>query len=753
MLCLWNSTTKMSSSLTPEQRARIEQNRRLALEKRAARLAAHLSPEKRVQLQSSTLSTSVPSFKTQPVNSSTINQHATQNLNSNLNHNASNASSTVVKSFKLNQPNTPGTLQKTMNSGLFYKYTPPGSKYPSLNLTKSNKTTENPPQLNPTVSGSSVSIPAPGPRPQTRVTGECRLVSKERFTVDITFHQHAIDIFRTINGKEYDFKSKLWTFPVTEYFNLKKAVSVLTPDVIIGNLPKCVIETFITKAKNYQTDISKVDISRVDSKLKDAIYPFQKQGIQFGVTRGGRCLVADDMGLGKSIQALGIADYYRDNWPLLIVCPSSMRYQWEEEVRVRLPNSVHPHQIFVMTTGKDVVEGARVLILSYDLLAKKKDLIKEMQFGVVIMDESHIIKSVKTQRGKAALEVAEHCRRVILLSGTPVLSRPQELYNQIKAIDPAAFPYFKEFGIRYCNGVQNKFGWDFSGSSNMEELRILLETRMMIRRMKSEVLSQLPGKIRQVITLNSKSLSTKNNDSMDAFALKLQSSTLKGRERHGCLLQYFSETAKTKASAVCEYIEDVLQDNRKFLCFAHHGDMLEAICQTLENNKTWYIRIDGSVSAEERKQLCDKFQYEDKWMVAVLSIKAANTGLTLTAAQMVIFAELFWNPGDLAQAEDRVHRIGQEDCVVVKYLIARGTADDYLWPLVQSKLEVLNRAGLSKDSYMDADHTCLKGSPEKKESQTKINDYFQNDDDDDDEMLLSMMDEVEGVVEKKIKLG
>lgn len=198
----------MSSSLTPEQRARIEQNRRLALEKRAARLAAHLSPEKRVPLQSSTLSTSVPNFKIQPVNSSTINQHATSNLNSNLNHNGLNASSTVVKSFKLNQPNTPGTHQKTMNSGLFYKSTvnsptPPGSKYPSLNLTKSNKTAENPPQLNPTVSGSSVSIPAPGPRLQTRVAGECRLVSKERFTVDITFHQQAIDIFRTINGKEY----------------------------------------------------------------------------------------------------------------------------------------------------------------------------------------------------------------------------------------------------------------------------------------------------------------------------------------------------------------------------------------------------------------------------------------------------------------------------------------------------------------------------------------------------------------------
>uniref|UniRef100_A0A1B6GXP5 SWI/SNF-related matrix-associated actin-dependent regulator of chromatin subfamily A-like protein 1 n=1 Tax=Cuerna arida TaxID=1464854 RepID=A0A1B6GXP5_9HEMI len=753
----------MEQNLTPEQKARIELNRKLALEKRAARLAAHTSYS---PVQGSTTGGSLggssnlssglqvtPRINTKLPDTSTLT-HFSTTCNKPFSRNVSNLSDSVSVTNKCNSPSKEHP-QQASSTYQHFSNSPSNANtnYPPLDVNYSKSTNSiknsNSAQSSIKIDVNSIYVQS---KPINPICGVCRLISKERFTVDVPFHQPTIDLFRSIKGKEYDSKTRLWTFPVSEYFNLKKSVGILKPHVVIGDLPKCVVETFITKVKNYQQDINKVDISRVDENLLNTIYPFQMEGIKFGVSRGGRCLIADDMGLGKSIQALGIADYYRSDWPLLIVCPSSMRFQWEEELRVRLPNSVPLHRIFVMTSGKDFVDGAQVLILSYDLLSKKRDIIKKMGFGVIILDESHCIKSMKTQRGKTALEMTQQCKRVILLSGTPVLSRPAELYTQIRAVDLSAFPYFKEYGMRYCAGVQSRFGWDFSGSSNMEELKILLETRFMIRRLKSNVLTQLPSKIRQVIVLNSKSLS-KSSQSMDAFALKLQSSSLKGSERHGTLLSYFSETAKTKSNAVCEYIVDVLQDNRKFLCFAHHAEMLDAICNTLEQNQTFYIRIDGSVTAEDRKLLCDKFQYEDKWKVAVLSIKAANTGLTLTAAQMVIFAELFWNPGDLAQAEDRAHRIGQEDCVVIKYLIAKGTADDYLWPLIQSKLEILNKAGLSKDSYISADTKCI-GTPDSKSStQTKIDDFFENPfDDEDDSDLLQVMDEIDGVQEKKIKL-
>ena len=120
------------------------------------------------------------------------------------------------------------------------------------------------------------------------------------------------------------------------------------------------------------------------------------------------------------------------------------------------------------------------------------------------------------------------------------------------------------------------------------------------------------------------------------------------------------------------YFQDLLQGGNKFICFAHHATMMNTIADMLDEEKVHFIRIDGSTGSSLRKYLCDAFQTDDKVRVALLSITAANTGLTLTAAHMVVFAELFWNPGILTQAEDRAHRIGQTDSVSVQYLVAQG---------------------------------------------------------------------------------
>ncbi|TFK03620.1 SWI/SNF-related matrix-associated actin-dependent regulator of chromatin subfamily A-like protein 1 [Platysternon megacephalum] len=151
-----------------------------------------------------------------------------------------------------------------------------------------------------------------------------------------------------------------------------------------------------------------------------------------------------------------------------------------------------------------------------------------------------------------------------------------------------------------------------------------------------------------------------------------------------------------------EYILDLLESGRdKFLVFAHHKIVLNAISEALENKHVGYIRIDGSTSSAERQSLCQKFQFSEKHSVAVLSLTAANTGLTLSSADLVVFAELFWNPGVLIQAEDRAHRIGQTSSVNVHYLVAKGTADDYLWPMIEEKIKVLGEAGLSEASFSE----------------------------------------------------
>ncbi|CAL8110477.1 unnamed protein product [Orchesella dallaii] len=564
------------------------------------------------------------------------------------------------------------------------------------------------------------------PVPQTPFTGKtlagtCVLLSRERFMVDIGYNQQLLAIFRSINGHQYESQSRNWTFPLAEHSNLITAVAPLRPAVSIGPLPGFVLKVFRKIQPGVPRTIPIVSLDGVDKALLAALMPFQVEGVMFGVSRNGRCLIGDDMGLGKSIQALGIAHYYRKEWPLLIVCPSSVRYAWRDSIWKWLP-TVSAASISIIESGRDLIDFAEILITSYDLLQKRSSEFSHC--GVLIMDESHHLKNHKTARTKAAIPLMQNAKRLMLLSGTPALSRPIELYTQISAIDRNLFPYLNDFGVRYCNGKKNNWGWDFSGSSNMGELQLILEETLMIRRLKSEVLQQLPSKLRKVMVLDPSLVRTKNNKSLKARAVAFTSSNLKSAERRGKLLEYYAETAAAKLDAVNAYIKELIEDEKKFICFAHHKSMMDGICEMLEQMKTHYIRIDGSTTAQDRQHAVETFQHRDDVPVAVLSITAANSGITLTAAKLVIFAELYWNPGILTQAEDRAHRIGQLDSVLVEYLLAGGTADDVLWTMVQDKLNVLNRAGLSKDNFCNVDATTLVQQSTSPEKQTKIDDFF-----------------------------
>ncbi|KFM63101.1 SWI/SNF-related matrix-associated actin-dependent regulator of chromatin subfamily A-like protein 1, partial [Stegodyphus mimosarum] len=447
------------------------------------------------------------------------------------------------------------------------------------------------------------------------------------------------------------------------------------------------------------------------------------------------------MGLGKTIQAIGIANYFKDDWPLLVITPSSVRYMWLEAFHMWLP-SLNSQEITVIGSSKEHIPNDKVIIMSYDLLTKMQDSIEKRKFKMAIMDECHFLKNPKSARTKAAFSILKNINRIIMLSGTPALSRPIELYSQLSILRRRDFFSYVEYGMRYCNGKKAPWGWDFHGSSNMEELQILLEEIVMIRRLKSEVIKQLPAKYRQMIVLDPSLVPAKKI--LKTMAGQLKESTLKGMEWRGVLLQYFHETGDVKLKAVCEYVLDLLESDRKFVCFAHHQNVLNGICEAVEKKKIDYIRIDGSVNAEHRKRLCDKFQLQDTCRVAILSITAANCGITLTAASLVIFAELFWNPGILTQAEDRVHRIGQEDCVVVQYLVAKGTADDEIWPLVQRKLDNLNKAGLSKDTFMNADTVVQENS-----LQPRLEDFWNELN---TSLDISELDDNFDVPEKRLKL-
>ncbi|CAK9293699.1 unnamed protein product [Gordionus sp. m RMFG-2023] len=606
--------------------------------------------------------------------------------------------------------------------------------------------------------------------------GKCILKSPKRFDVESSFNQKLINIFKTIPSKIYDPATKKWSFAINDHDRLMNAVQCLKPEVKIDGLPSFIISTFLDNKKcshkklktehlcsqessassNSQITLNPEKSNDLDDKneseedkdspeenifkkidpfLVSSLFPFQREGIKMGIIKNeGRILLADDMGLGKTIQALGIAHYYREDWPLLIVCPSSVRFQWLESIKRWVPSI--PHKEINVITSSAACSNSRnadlglITITSYDWLARQQGISKKLCESVnnqikdcrsIILDESHFIKNSKAVRCKTVMTIVKNCSRVILCSGTPALSRPEELYTQIKCVDKRMFPSFHDYCLRYCDAKRNNWGWDYSGSSNMNELQILLENRIMIRRMKEDVLDELPRKSRFMVLLDTKSLAAKSSKSLNHWAKAMENNKLKGMEKRGALLQYFKETALAKSPAVVNYISDFLECQEKFIVFSHHKAMIKSIHDFLDQEDINHVVIDGKTSSEARQQNCNEFQNKPKCRVALLSITAANAGINLTSAKTVIFAELFWNPGILVQAEDRAYRIGQENDVVIQYLVAKNTADDFIWPLVKSKLKVLQGAGLTNEDFSKA-NTHQQICEDK--TQTKIMDFW-----------------------------
>ncbi|KAG2458961.1 ZRAB3 endonuclease, partial [Polypterus senegalus] len=290
-----------------------------------------------------------------------------------------------------------------------------------------------------------------------------------------------------------------------------------------------------------------------------------------------------------------------------------------------------------------------------------------------------------------------------------------ELFMQIDALYPKKFGTWFDFAKKYCNAHVRFFGskrqWDCRGASNLDELHHKLN-EIMIRRLKDQVLTQLPSKIRQRIPFDlTKETAKEACASFEEWeklmrALNLGTSGIDNPfvEVMGLITRMYKQTAIAKAGAVKDYIKMMLEnDHLKFLVFAHHLVMLQACTEAVIEAKARYVRIDGSVPSSERIHLVHQFQNDPETRVAILSIQAAGQGLTFTAATHVVFAELYWNPGHIKQAEDRAHRIGQTSSVHIHYLIAKGTFDTMMWAMLNRKEGVTGNTLNGKKEQLKAE--------------------------------------------------
>ena len=491
----------------------------------------------------------------------------------------------------------------------------------------------------------------------------------------------------------FDTSMKLWLIPYVNYeliySELFQIESLRNKLHKVGSIAqefyqnKSVQKLIIRRKKNdeildYTVDTKERNPNDLPEKIRKSLYNFQMEGIKFGINHHCRFLLADEMGVGKTLQAISLAYIYRESWPVLVVCPGSMKYNWKGEIQTWL--GLKDYRINIINSSRQKLsQEAYFYIISYDLMRNVIKKMRQMTFDFVILDEAHSIKNKDSLRAKNILPIAVRAKRLIIMTGTPLLAKPYEGYPLLYALRPDIFCYFKKFAYRYCDPQPTPMGINWSGTSNTKELHWILSC-LMVRRLKSDVLNQLPPKRRQKIEIAT-------NEKV-IHELKRTRKNVKGRKG---TLECYTLTSKAKIEGVLAYISDIIDAKEKFIVFAYHHEMLDALEKLCKEKRIDYMRIDGTTKQETRYQYVNYFQLNKSCQVAILSIIAASTGITLTAAHMVIFAELTWTPSIMIQAEDRVHRIGQKsEFVDIKYLYGKETLDDFILDKLQKKLTIVS---------------------------------------------------------------
>lgn len=437
--------------------------------------------------------------------------------------------------------------------------------------------------------------------------------------------------------------------------------------------------------------------------LKVQPYPYQLQGIARGLQLK-RFINGDDMGLGKTLESIATINK-ADAFPCLVICPNVVKINWQREWHkftdkkaMVLTDSVRDSWPFFWQTGMN-----QVFIVNYESLRKyfvrritkaEKWTLKDVEFHntiklfkSVIIDESHKVKSTATQQTKFCKGIASGKEYIILLTGTPVVNKPKDLVAQLGIMDRMIdMGGWKGFMLRYCSGPNQ--------ASNLKELNYKLWQHCFFRREKSKVLTQLPDKVRQIVSCeitNRKEYMDAERDLIDylkrykeADDEKIQKS-LKGEVmvRIGILKDI---TARGKLKEVIDFVKDFRENGKKIILFCNLHEIVDRLMIAFPSA----VCVTGRQNMQEKQASVDAFQKNSKTDVIICSIKAASAGITLTAASDVAFIELPWTYADCDQAESRAHRIGQKDSVNCYYLLGRRTIDQKLYRIIEEKKHISN---------------------------------------------------------------
>lgn len=512
-----------------------------------------------------------------------------------------------------------------------------------------------------------------------------------------------LSLVRSIPRRVFDSETKKWYIPATEdnleslqqsgWRAAKKSAVKAEPQAAFGGVPV---------PKKYQeymslpeevpaedpviTQRNAIESFALDSArdIVPGLRSYQVDFLKFAAMRNGRVALGDGMGTGKTLQSLAWLAYNR-SFPALIVVNAPTKLQWEKEFKRWLslvPGCPHRVQILYGTRTRKLDKSCSYIV-NWDILTYWQDELAATGFECLIGDEAQAIGNPESKRALAFRHLAAVIPECIVMSGTPARSRPAQFWTMVSCVEPKMFPTYKGYLWRYTCPKATPWGVQFEGARNVKELHAKLVS-VMLRRTKDDVMNDLPPKTLDVVPLEADAAELAEYNSEEAGIDELQG--IAAREK----LANLTRTAyAVKEKSLLNWVHCFMESDEKLLLFAWHRDVVDRLFEELKEYNP--AKIYGGVTLQQREAEKEKFIQDSSCRIMICNIQSGGTGVDgfQKVCCNVAFAEFASTSTDMEQAEDRLHRGGQERPVSVYYLIAAGTIDEDIAEALDSKKKVL----------------------------------------------------------------
>lgn len=458
---------------------------------------------------------------------------------------------------------------------------------------------------------------------------------------------------------------------------------------------------------------------KIPKNINADLRSYQKDGF-FWMSRlalwGAGALLADDMGLGKTLQAIALLLSRAAQGPQLVVVPTSVVMNWRDEIQ-RFAPSLNVKILNISgEQRKAVVKKAKafdIVVATYGLLSNEEEILTSLVWNTIVLDEAHNIKNRDTKMSQAAMKLQADFR--LLLTGTPLQNHVSEIWNLMQFANPGLLGTFQAFTERFLLPIER----DHDKESQRQLKRII--TPFILRRTKSEVLSELPEKTEITLqvemspeewafydNIRQKAIAEMEDNAATAVQALAEITRLRQAVCNVRLVEASLHIPSSKLERFMQLVAELHSNHHRALVFSQFTSHLALVRQRLDSEGISYLYLDGSVTAKERIRLVEEFQHGDMPLF-LISLKAGGVGLNLTAADYVVHLDPWWNPAIEDQASDRAYRIGQHKSVTVYRLIATGTIEEKIIHLHQTKKNMADAlleggdisAGLSREELVE----------------------------------------------------